>query len=109
MSMDFDHYTSGVLEPIADHIIVTNIESEDQKIINGIIIPSERGDNRGVHPRWAQVFSVGNEQQDVEPGQWILIEHGRWTRGVKLSGEDIYRKVDPEGVMIVSDEKPEGI
>ncbi len=106
MSTDFDHYTSGVLEPIADHIIVKDIESEKEKIRNGIIIPSEQGENRGVRPRWAQVYRVGSDQHDVEPGQWILIEHGKWTRGVKLDDNEVYRKVDPEGIMLVSDEKP---
>lgn len=109
MSIDFDHYTNGILEPIADHIIVKDIESEEEKIIHGIIILSEQGVGRGIRPRWAQVFSVGNEQHDVEPGQWILVEHGKWTRGVRLDDNDVYRKVDPDGIMIVSDEKPEDI
>ena len=106
MLIDFDHYTSGELEPIADHILVEDIESEEEKIQNGIIILSDSEVDRGIRPRWAKVYRVGPDQTDVVPGQWILIEHGRWTRGVRLSDGNVYRKVDPEGLMMVSDEKP---
>jgi len=107
MSMDFDHITHGHLEAIADHIIIKNIEKEEEKIHNGIIIPSDRGEERGIRPRWAQVYLVGPDQKDIFPNQWILIEHGKWTRGVKLDDEIVYRKVDPDGILLVTDEKPE--
>lgn len=109
MATDFDHYTKMDLDPIADHILVEDIESEDERIQNGIIILNESGEGRGVRPRWACVCAVGPEQTEVEPGQWVLIEHGKWTRGVKLNNGKVIRKVDPEGLMIVSDERPEDI
>ena len=102
---EFDHFSSGVLAPIADHIIVVDIESESEKVVNGVIIPSEQGSNRGIRPRWAHVYAVGPEQSDVWAGEWILIEHGRWTRGVKLDDGKVYRKVDPDGILLVSDRK----
>ena len=106
-SNDFDHATTGVLVPIADHVIVEEIESQDERIVNGVIIPSEKGENRGVRSRWARVCAVGPEQEDVKPGEWILVEHGRWTRGVKLDDGLVYRKVDPKGIMLVSETQPE--
>jgi hypothetical protein len=36
-----------------------------------------------------------------------MIAHGRWTRGIKIEdndGEQIIRKVDPNDVLLVSDE-----
>lgn len=107
MSIDFDHSTTGILEPIADHIIVEDIESESEKVVNGIILPSELGANRGIRPRWAHICAVGPDQEDVSVGQWVLIEHGRWTRGVKLDDGIVYRKADPDGLLLVSDEKPD--
>ena len=52
---------------------------------------------------------MGPEQEDVEVGQWILVEHGRWTRGVKVdidNDEFTLRRIDGDAVMIVSDELP---
>lgn len=106
---DFDHYTKMDLGPIADHILVEDIENEDEKVVNGIIILSEKGEGRGVHPRWAHVCLVGPEQTEIVPGQWVLIEHGRWTRGIKLNNGKVIRKVDFEGIMLVADEKPKDV
>jgi hypothetical protein len=52
---------------------------------------------------------VGPEQYDVEPNQWVLVEHGRWTRGIKVEIEGeifIVRRVDAEAIIAVSDEEP---
>jgi hypothetical protein len=50
---------------------------------------------------------VGPKQQEIQVGQYILISHGRWTRGIKIvddSGEKIIRKVDTNDILMVSDE-----
>ena len=107
MATDYDHVTTGTLEPIKDHILVTDIEEEDEKTTkSGIIIPTERGSERGIHPRWAKVHAIGPEQKDVSPGQWILISHGRWTRGIKLDDGKVYRKVDPNDILIMTNDSP---
>lgn len=97
------------LRPIADGVIVIDMNFGEQKTQSGLIIQSDNGKTHGIHPRWAQVYAVGNEQQDVTVGQWILIEHGRWTRGIKIEddeGEKIIRRVDTKCMMMVSDEPP---
>ena len=97
------------LRPIADGVIVIDMNFGEQKTQSGLIIQSDNGKTHGIHPRWAQVYAVGNEQQDVKVGQWILIEHGRWTRGIKIEddeGEKIIRRVDTKCMMMVSDEPP---
>ena len=104
-TIDYDHTTTGKLIAIDDHIIVVDMDSEDEKIVNGIIIPSDRGDPRGVHSRWAQICAVGPKQEDVTVGEWVLVEHGRWTRGIKLEDGKVYRKVDSDNILLVSDER----
>jgi co-chaperonin GroES (HSP10) len=97
------------LRPIADGVIVIDMNFGEQKTQSGLIIQSDNGKTHGIHPRWAQVYAVGNEQQDVTVGQWILIEHGRWTRGIKIEddeGEKVIRRVDTKCMMMVSDEPP---
>ena len=43
------------------------------------------------------------------PGQWIMVAHGRWSRGVKIEdehGETTIRKVDNKDILLLSDEDP---
>ncbi len=60
-----------------------------------------------------KVWAVGPEQQDVQVGQWICIEHGRWTRTVEYENEDgsvtELRMVDNDAIMLSSTEKPSDI
>jgi co-chaperonin GroES (HSP10) len=84
----------------------------EQKTAGGIVLMSDDGKSEGVKPRWAKVFAVGPNQTDVKIGDWILIEHGRWTRGLEVEEDDgtkftIWR-VDPEGIMMTADERPAG-
>jgi hypothetical protein len=51
---------------------------------------------------------VGPDQRDVQEGQWILIDHGRWTRGVDIIDDTgtrrTIRKVDNKDILMVTDE-----
>lgn len=99
----------GTVKPIRNNILVTNMNFDGITTTGGIYIPSDDGKTRGVKPRWGQVWAVGPEQKDVEVGDWILIEHGRWTRGVKVEqdGQElVIRRVDSEAVLVKSDQKP---
>jgi hypothetical protein len=76
----------------------------------GIVINSDDGKAHGVKPRWAKVYKVGEDCEiDVKVGQWILIEHGRWTRKIKIDdgeGEKEFQKVEVKSVIAVADERP---
>ena len=94
------------LRPLRDNIILTNLERGERLSTNGIIIPNDDGKDSGIRARWAQVYAVGPEQKDVKVGQWVLMQHGRWTRGadLQLEGQDKFRfwKADPVGVLGIS-------
>lgn len=97
------------IRPLSDNVIVIDMNFGEQKSKGGIVITSDNGKAVGVHPRWAKVYAVGPEQKDVRVGQWVLIEHGRWTRGIKIEddeGEKIIRKAEVKSMMMVSDEQP---
>jgi len=85
----------------------------EQTTAAGIVIHSDDGKAHGVKPRWAQVYKVGAScKLDVKPGQWILIEHGRWTRKIKIDdGESIkeIQKVEVSAVIAAADQKPNDI
>lgn len=99
-----------MITALKNKVLVTNIESGGQVTAHGIIIPDDDGKERGIRPRWAEVYAVGKDVTDLKPGQWILISHGRWSRGVDIStknGKVTIRQVDyPEAILLVSDKKP---
>jgi hypothetical protein len=68
------------------------------------------GKERGIRERWAQVYAVGPDVDDISVGQWVLIKHGRWSRGIKVSvqGEDVtIRQAEyPDAILLVSQECP---
>lgn len=95
-----------------DHVIVTEMNFEGRKLASGILLLGDDGKTDGIRPRWAKVYAVGPDQKDVTPGQWVLIEHGRWTRGfnVEIDGKEmILRRADAKALMFVSDEEPSNI
>ena len=95
------------IRPLMDHIIVTDMKFDIRLSSGGIILPNDDMKSSGIRPRWARVYAVGPEQKDVEIGQYILISHGRWTRGIKIDdgdGEKTIRKVDNKDILLISDE-----
>lgn len=102
-------HVEGKVKPIRDHILVEDMNFGERKTKTGIILPGDDGESRGIRPRWARVYAVGHEQKDIQEGQYILISHGRWTRGVDVTdnGKTItVRRVDNNDVLLVSDDNP---
>ena len=96
----------GIFKPLRDGILVRNMEFGEQKTASGLIIASDDGKVGGIHPRWGEVIAIGNEQHDVQVGQYVLVSHGRWSRGFELNGETV-RTVDPNDVLGIQDEEPD--
>lgn len=102
----------GNIKPLRDSVIVTDMDFSGRQLQSGVILLGDDGKTDGIRPRWARVYAVGPEQQDVSVGQWCLIEHGRWSRGLKVikDGEEItIRRADPNAIIFVSDEQPDSI
>ena len=99
------------IRPILDHIIVQDMDFGEQKTKSGIIIINDDGKQHGIKPRWAKVYAVGPKQKDITVGEWVLVEHGRWTRGVDLETENgsliTVRRVESSAIMLSSQNKPE--
>lgn len=98
------------VRPLSKDILICDMDMGEQRTASGIVIGSDDGKAHGVKPRWAKVYKIG-EQVDLEVkvGQWILIEHGRWTRKIKIDdGESIkeVQKVEVASILAVTDEKP---
>jgi hypothetical protein len=97
------------LRALNDHVLVEDMQFKGRQLSSGIILPSDNGKSSGIRPRWAKIYAVGPEQQDVRPGQWICVAHGRWTRGLEIEdneGVRTIRRIDPRDILLVSDEHP---
>ncbi len=97
-----------------EDVLVTEMHFGEQTTASGLIISNDDGGTRGIYPRWGKVYSKGpNNKDEFEVGDWILIAHGRWTRGLKMEtesdGEIEMRKVELESILAYSKEKPTGI
>ncbi|OUU16008.1 MAG: hypothetical protein CBC05_09100 [Crocinitomicaceae bacterium TMED45] len=105
----------GKIRPLRNKILVKSIDQGMRKSKGGIILPStdklEQGAG-GIRPRWAEVYAVGSEIDFLKPGDFVLMEHGRWTKGVQVEddGEEFdLRVADPEGILGTSDARPEDL
>lgn len=101
----------GVVKPILDRVIVRDMHFGDMQSKGGIFMMSDDGKDIGIKPRWAKVVSKGpDNNDDYQEGDWIFIEHGRWSRGFAVDmGEDepvVLRTVDAACVLLFSDVPP---
>ena len=96
--------------PLKDRVFVTDLDAGMHLTPAGIIIPDDNMKDRGVRDRWARVYAVGPEITDLQPGEWVLVKHGRWTTGIDLelaSGNFRVWAVDyPESVLLATDGDP---
>jgi hypothetical protein len=97
------------IKALNDHVLVADMNFKERQLSSGIYLLNDDSRTAGIRPRWAKVYATGPEQQDIQIGQWILVSHGRWTRGVTIedtSGEVTIRRIDPNDILLVSDSEP---
>ena len=97
-------------KPIGQHVIVSGMEFTERFTKSGIVLLNDDMKSHGIRPRWAQVYALGpdfNAIPEVQVGKWIYITHGRWTRGIDIedeTGKHTLRRVDPNDILLISDE-----
>ena len=104
----------GKVRAIHADVLVSDMYFGETKTAGGIIIQSDDAKAHGVKPRWAKVYAKGSENNDpYEVGDWVLIEHGRWTRKIEIEneqGEKIdLQKVEVGSIMAWQDEAPSNL
>jgi|TARA_B110000114_G_scaffold86097_1_gene90948 hypothetical protein len=103
----------GTPRAFGENVLVSDMHFGEQTTAGGIILGDDDGKTRGIYPRWGRVYSKGSDNKDgFQVGEWILIMHGRWTRGMKVDtpeGEIVVRKVELESILATSTEKPVGL
>jgi co-chaperonin GroES (HSP10) len=98
------------ITPLKKRVLVSHMHFGETKTKGGIILTDDDGTQGGIHPRWAKVYAVGDKQDDVTVGQWVMVAHGRWSRALKVKkdGTELeVRMIDENDILLVSDEQPE--
>jgi co-chaperonin GroES (HSP10) len=100
------------IRALPNRVLATKGDFGEHVTKTGIIISSTDGKASGIVPRWFQVLEVGRGIDYVTPGDWILVEHGRWTEGMEVEDDrldegDRVWQIDPKGILGISDQEPQ--
>ena len=98
------------IQPLKKRVLVSDMHFGERKSAGGIILMDDDGSEGGIHPRWAKVYAVGDQQEDVKVGEWVMVAHGRWSRGFKVKKDGVeleVRMIDENDILLVSDDEPE--
>ncbi len=98
------------IKPLKKRVLVSDMHFGETKTKGGIILTDDDGSESGIHPRWGKVYAIGDQQEDVTVGQWVMVSHGRWSRGFKVKKEGVeleVRMIDENDILLVSDDEPE--
>ena len=98
------------IQPLKKRVLVSDMHFGERKSAGGIILMDDDGSEGGIHPRWAKVYAVGDQQEDVKVGEWVMVAHGRWSRGFKVKKDGVeleVRMIDENDILLGADEEPE--
>jgi hypothetical protein len=93
------------IEAVSDRILVKDMIFGERLSTGGVVMVSDDGKSAGIRHRWAEVYLTGPTQKEVSVGEWVLVKHGRWSRGIKVNnrGEEVtIRLIDNAAILLVS-------
>jgi hypothetical protein len=96
------------IKALPGKILAEMIDKPDgfRRTKGGIILKDADQDTSGIRPRWFKVFALGEDIDWLTEGQYLLVDHGRWSTGVKLSEDTKLYLIDNNDCLVVSDENP---
>ena len=109
MNAAYSAHRISKLQALSDSVLVEDMTFDERISNGGIVLLNDNGKSSGIRPRWGRVYATGPEQTDVQVGEWILVAHGRWTRGLDIEddeGKHTIRKIDPKDILMSADERP---
>jgi len=98
------------IKPLKKRVLVSDMHFGERKSAGGIIMMDDDGSEGGIHPRWGKVYAIGDQQEDVKVGEWVMVSHGRWSRGFKIKKKGVeleVRMIDENDILLVSDDEPD--
>lgn len=100
---------SNNVRAIGEKILAEVIERPSGyiKTQSGLLVADKDGTENAIRPRWFKIYSIGpDNDMGLETGQYVYVEHGRWTREVKVNEELKIVMLDNKDILLVSDEYP---
>ena len=105
-----EYTVNNDIKPLKKRVLVSDMHFGERKSAGGIIMMDDDGSEGGIHPRWGKVYAIGDQQEDVKVGEWVMVSHGRWSRGFKVKKDGVeleVRMIDENDILLVSDDEPE--
>jgi len=100
------------IRPLRSRVLASSCEIGARTTESGVHLLDDDGKEEGIRPRWFIVRAIGPEQEDVSPGQYILVAHGRWTWAATVHDKETdelvqnIRMIDEKDILAVSDDRP---
>ena len=96
------------VKAMRNKILAEMIDDPGEEITTagGIILLSKDGTEQAVRPRWFKVYSLGEDIDWLTEGAYVLVDHGRWSNGIKVDEELKVYLLDNKDCLIVSEENP---
>lgn len=92
--------------PLKGKMVAKLVDKGERVTQDGIIILDDDGKEQGIRPRWFQVKQTHPEETvEVKPGDYVLVEHGRWTRKIQLQDQEFWI-IESKGIMAKNDYLP---
>ena len=91
------------ITPLKKRVLVSDMHFGETKTKGGIILTDDDGSESGIHPRWGKVYAIGDQQEDVKVGEWVMVSHGRWSRGFKIKKKGVeleVRMIDENDILL---------
>ncbi len=79
---------------------------EEKTTAGGIIIKDNDMSESSVRPRWFKVYSVGDDIDWITEGKYVLVDHGRWSNGMKVSDDLKLYLLDNKDCLATVDDNP---
>ena len=96
------------IRPLRGRVIGVIIDRGNRKTAGGIIMLDDDGTAAGVRPRWFRVHALSDScKEDYAVGDYILVEHGRWSREFGgIGNESGLCAIEEKSVMMMSNDQP---
>jgi co-chaperonin GroES (HSP10) len=94
-----------------DGNILGRVSFDEHTTDSGIVISvNDNAKSAGIRARWTKVWKVGEGVTDVKAGDWVLVEHGRWSFKSEIvndNGKKIeFMRIDPKALLAISEDRP---
>lgn len=100
------------IRPLHDKVLGYMIDppGTERRTNAGLIITEDETSEDFIRPRWFRVTHVGPEQESITVGQYVLVSHGRWSRGIDMEGsrreDDKLFLIDHNDILGINEEYP---